>query len=74
MDGARLKFRQVWLRLMTIYILLLPAYILFGGFIWFLWEEIVDSKLQMIYVILSAIISMILNTFPPIASGKKVEH
>ena len=74
MDGARLKFRQVWLRLMTIYILLLPAYVLFGGFIWFLWEEIVDSKLQMIYVILSAIISMILNTFPPIASGKKVEH
>ena len=74
MDGARLKFRQVWLRLMTIYILLLPAYVLFGGFIWFLWEEIVDSKLQMIYVILSAIISMILNTFPPIASGNKVEH
>ena len=74
MDGARLKFRQVWLRLMTIYILLLPAYILFGGFTWFLWEEIVYSKLQMIYVILSAIISMILNIFPPIASGKKVEH
>ena len=67
--GANLKFRLVWIRLLPIYIMLIPTDVLFAGFNWFLWKDFFENQLYMIGIVVGASINIMVSIFPPIAAG-----
>ena len=65
------KFKQVWIRILAMYLLALAMSCLFVCSAWFMWEGFFDNQLLMIFAIVTMAIILKTIFLPPIASGKK---